>query len=519
MENESRIKKSLRNIAFGLGGQLLSVLLSFACRTLFISLLGTAYLGVSGLFSNILSVLSLAELGVGSAITYSMYRPLAEKDNKQLHSLMHLYASIYRVIGCIVAVLGLLLIPFLDNIVKEHPNIDHLEIIYVMFLANSVVSYFFAYKATIIIADQKKYITAIYEYGFNILQYVVQMGVLFCTRNFLLYLFVQILCSFFYNYFISKQADKLYPFLKQNKPEKLDPATKKTIYKNIGAMVAHKIGGVVRISTDNILISMYVGVYWVGLYSNYSLIIDIVDKFLGQIFSAVSASIGNLNAQESKEKSYQVFTTAYFINFWLYGLSTVCFFVLFRPFITIWIGSQYTMADSVILIIVMNFYVVGMRKMVLAYRDSLGLFWNDRYKPVFEATINLGASLFLVQKIGITGVFWGTFISFMTTCFWIEPYILYKHGFKKKVWIHFAKYVIYAGITCLAVFLTQLACSIFTTYTLSNFVGRAIFCLLIPNIIFAVLFFKTKEFKNLYSIVSNVITSLYNRRNKTVTKI
>lgn len=504
MNEESRIKNSIRNMVVGVGGKLFSMVFSFVGRTVFITILGAEYLGVTGLFTNILSMLSLAELGVGSAITYSLYKPLAEKDENKIKALMGLYAAAYRLIGFTVAVLGLSLVPFLGDIIKNKSNIPHLTIIYLMFLTNSVVSYFFAYKGSIIAADQRQYILTVWEYSFSFIQNVCQIVLLVITKDFLLYLAVQILCNFLYNFCIAKQADKIYPFLKNGKKVYLDKGSKNCIYKNIGAMMSHKMGGVIVFSTSNILIATFVGIYWVGLYSNYSMIIGIVNSFLGQIFSAINGSIGQLNAKETREKSYSVFCTAFFINFWIYGFCAISFWVLFNPFITMWIGSHYVMDKSIVLIIVLNFFITGMRKIVLTYKDTMGLFWNDRYKPLFEAGINLIVSIILVQEMGIVGVFLGAFISTMTTCFWVEPYILYKHGFKKSVRVHFLKYAMYTGITITVGFITELACSIFTAATFLNIAGRGIFCLLIPNAIFTILFFRTNEFKHVYGIVTGI---------------
>jgi len=504
MNHQSRTQNSIRNMLFSWGGQLFGVGLSFVGRTIFINILGAEYLGVNGLFSNILSMLSVAELGIGSAITYSLYQPLARKDENQMKALMGFYATAYRIIACIVAVLGLALVPFLEDIIKDKPAIPHLTIIYLMFLASSVISYFFTYKNTLIIADQKQYVITIYSYGFNLAQSIAQIIVLMVTGNFLWYLAIQMACVFLSNFFIAKKVDRVYPFLNDGPKVYLDKESKKSLFKNIAAMMLHKIGAVIVFSTDNILISMFVGVYWVGLYSNYIMIIGIVKNFINTIFSSITASVGQLNAKESSEKAYRVFTTAFFLNFWIYSFCAVSFWVLFNPFITMWIGSQYVMDKDIVLIMIANFFVTGMRGTVLTYRDTMGLFWQDRFKPLFECAINFIASVILVIKLGIIGVLLGTFISTMTTCFWVEPYILYKYGFKKNVRTHFGKYILYTVITIVTALLTEVACSVFTTYTFLSMAGRVAFCLLIPNSIIAMLFFRTKEFKHVYEIVSGL---------------
>lgn len=504
MADQSRTTNSIKNMSFGLGGQLLNLIVSFVGRTVFIIILGADYLGINGLFSNILAMLSLAELGVGSAITCCLYKPLAEKDEKKINALIHFFAVSYRKIGCTVATVGLMLAPFLEDIIKDKPDIPYLRLIYILFLANSVVSYFYAHKSAIISADQKQYIVAIYRNGFNLAISFAQILLLLATHNYLFYLIVQVVANVLANSLIARQANRMYPYLKNEKKESLDQETKSTIYKNIKAMVLHQLGTFAIFGTDNILISMFVGVYWVGLYSNYIMIIGIIDNFISSVFSAVTASVGHLNATETAEKAYSVFKTAYFLNFWLSGFCSIALWVLFNPFITLWIGPQYVLDPAIVFVIVINFFITGMRKTVISYKFTLGLFWPDRYKPLFESVINIIASVILLKEIGFAGVLWGTLISTVTTCLWVEPYVLYKYGFHKPVRIHFAKYGLYMSVTLAAALSTEWACSVFSGFTLVSVVGRAVCCVLIPNVFFALVFFRTREFQHVLGIAKGM---------------
>lgn len=494
-----RTLNSIRNSSFALVGQICTILLSFISRTIFIQTLSVEYLGINGLFSNIINLLSLAELGVGSAIIYSMYKPIADKDKKKINAIMNLYSKIYHIIGCSIGIIGLILLPFLDFIIKDN-NIPNIEFIYLMFLSNSVISYFFIYKSSILIADQKSYVISIYQYGFNILQYILQIIILLETKNFLFYLSIQIIITFLINYLISKQVDKRYKSFIRDKDLVLSKESKNEIKKNIGAMMFHRLGAVVSGATDNIIISAFVGLYTVGIYSNYNLILGTLNKLLNQIFTPLIGSIGNLTVTENSEKAYEVFKLVYFINFWFYSLSTICLWVMLNPFIISWLGQDYVMSSNVILIFLINFYIGGMRKTLLLYRDTMGLFWNDRYKPIFEVLINLVASLILVQSFGIAGVFLGTLISILTTSFWVDPYILYKHGFNKSMFVHFKKWFFYFIITIFVGLLTERISSIFTNYTLSSIIGGLLVCLIVPNVIFIIIFHRTAEFKQVFQI-------------------
>ena len=490
-----RTKNSVKNIVIGLIGQAFNIVVNFISRTIFIYILGVSYLGINGLFTNILSMLSLAELGVGSAIIYHMYKPLATKDENRLKSLMKLYSKTYKIIGIVVALLGISIVPFLNNIIKDKPNVPHLTIIYLLFLTNSVVSYFFAYKVSIINADQKSYIVTIKQQIYSVIQILGQIIVLLMTKNYLLYLLVQILCTFLFNLSISRKADELYPFLKSKDIEPLDAESKKTIFKHVAAMMSHKVGGVVVNGTDNILISSFVGVYWVGLYSNYVMILETVNKFLNQIFISIIASVGNLNAQETKQKSYDVYKKLLFLDFWIYSFSAICLWLLLNPFIEMWIGSKFVMQNSIITIVVINFYLKGMRQATVTYNTTLGLFWNDRFKPWAEALINLVASIILLKKLGIAGVFWGTFISTVTTSLWIEPYILFKHGFNKKINKYIIKYTYYTFVMLISAIVTKYISMLVTGNIVVCFIIKLIICIIVPNIIFILFCFKMNEFK------------------------
>lgn len=500
-----RTKNSIKNIVYGMTSQIVSTLINFISRTIFIKVLGMEYLGVNGLFTNILSMLSLAELGIGSAIIYNMYKPLAENNKEMLKSLMNLYSKAYRIIGILIFSLGVLIVPFLENIIKDTSNVSKLEIIYLLFLINSVVSYFYAYKSSIIIADQKNYIITIKQQIFIVIQVISQIVALLLTKNYIIYLIIQIICTLLLNISISKKADEIYGFLKEKNVKKLDTDNKKRIFKHVSAMMSHKFGTVVVNSTDNILISTFAGVYWVGLYSNYSMIISIVNRFISQIFTAITASIGNLNAMEGKEKSYNVYKKILFINFWIYGFCTICLWILLNPFIKIWLGNKFILSDSVVLIIVMNFYIMGMRTTTITYNTTLGLFWNDRFKPWIEAIINIVVSIILLRNFGMIGVLLGTLISTIATSFWVDPYILYKHGFNKKLRDYFKEYTIYTFILIITALITKYISNIVICNIYLQFIYKLIICLVLPNILFFIFFIKRNEFKELLKLLKNIL--------------
>lgn len=505
MNNYSRVENCIRNISISLIGQVLSLIISFVNRTVFISTLGDIYLGVNGLFTSILSVLSVAELGVGNAIIYNMYKPLAENDTKKLKGLMKLYARAYKIIGTVVGVIGIFLIPFLKYIIKENTNIPNINIIYCMFLLNSVLSYFFSYKRSILIADQKSYIVNNYQFKYNIVQLIIQIIILKITRNFLLYLIAGIIFSVLINILISRSANKNYPYICICNDNYLSKEEVKGIFKNICAIFMYKFSAIIINSTDNIVIASFIGTSFVGLYSNYLLLINSITMILSTIFNSLTASIGNLNASESTKKKYEIYNTVNFISFWMYGFCSICFLVLINSFIELWIGSKYILDNFTVLIIVLNFYTTGMQYGTSTFRDSTGMFWIGRYLPLFAAVINLGVSITLVRYIGIAGVLLGTIISRLCTYFWFDTLILHKKILKRSIDKYFAKYFLY---TCTTIFTTIIIILItfpLVNNTWVNFIFKMGICAVVANLVFYFLFKRTSEFKYVLNVVKNML--------------
>lgn len=499
----SRTLHSIRNTKYGVLGQLMGFTISFFARIIFVRILSAEYLGLNGLFSNILSILSFAELGVGTAIVYSMYKPLAEKDEAKLKSLVWLYRRAYITIGVTIAIMGSALTPFLGYIVKYMPNIPYIQIIYLMFVANSAISYFFSYKRSLIIADQNGYIITFYHYLMYFFLNIIQILTLLLTHNYIFYLGLQLMNTLIENIIISRKANQLYPFLKEKGDEKLDKTERSTIVRNVKAMICHKIGSIAVTGTDNILISKFVGVVSVGMYSNYLLIITALKQVIGTFFQALTASIGNLRVIGTNERSEFVFNCINLLGFWIYAFASICLINLFNPFIQIWLGETYLFPMSLVVIIIINFYLTGMRQSVLTFRDAFGLYWYDRYKPLFEAGVNLVASVALAKQYGTAGILIGTAISTLTTCFWVEPYVLYKYGFKSPVKSYFIKYALYTVLMLIVGYITSVICAKFSSITLVGFMSKMIVCVIIPNVTFAYVFWRKKEFQHLLKVFKN----------------
>lgn len=506
-----RTKKSAINIITAFISQFLLILLGFISRKVMIDSVGVEYLGINGLMSNILTILSLAESGIGTAMIYALYKPLAEKNVPKIKALMNFYKNTYRVLALFTALAGLSILPFLKYIMKDN-TVENSIVIYLLFLFSSVCSYLYSYKISMNNADQNKYLSTIFNTVTQILVLVAKVLILYLTKNYVLFLSIDIASTLIKNFIFSKMMDKRYPYLKEKVTEKLDKETKDSLYVNIKSLFIGKIGYIISVSSDNLVISSRISIKTVGLYSNYTTITSAVSGFVGIFISSISASIGNLLAEESKEKVYDIYKTTEFINFWLYFFSSICIFCLSETFISLWIGEQFLMGKGVLLLIVINFFISGIMSPIDSVKCAAGLYKPDRYITIFAALVNFIISMALAKPLGISGVFIGTLLSTLLFSFWIKPVIVYKYIFKKNVLEYFKRMLFQISIT----FIMGIVCLfigewVFYEYTINNLLFKLLVCIIIPNIIFVAIYFRTYEFKYLYNIVTLVIMNIKNK--------
>ena len=489
----SRIENSIRNMKITVTGQLVALLVSFISRTVFIRILGSEYLGLSGLFTNILSVLSLAELGINTAIMYSLYEPLAKQDHAKIRAIMSLFAKVYTLICVTIGLVGTALTPFLGFLIKERPNIDGIEVYYLLFVLNLALSYLAAYKRLLLFADQKKYIDSIYHFLTASVLNVVQISVLLLTANYFLFLMLNVVATVTENLLITTQVNRLYPFLKTEKARQLDKQERSDIFKNIKAVFMNRIGYTIINGTDNIVISKFIGLVAVGLYSNYLLITTSVNRLIAIFYQSIIGSVGNVGATESKDKISETFRNIDFIGFWIYGFSAISLLILVNPFIRLWIGEPYQLDNLIVLIIAVNFYLQGNRMSLQIFKESLGLLWYDRYRPILESALNLAISLLLVTQYGIAGVLLGTILSTLMSSFWIEPWVLYKYGMTGRLRDYFLAYARrFLLVLSLGAGMTWIAWKMVFP-PLIQLVLLAALCLILPNLVIYLAYRKTSE--------------------------
>ena len=493
MNSNTRTKNTVRNIGSNFLILILKTFFMFATRTFFIYYLGKEALGLNGLFTNVLSMLSLAELGIGQAINFSLYKPLAQNNCSKISSLMSFYRKVYRIIGISVIIIGIILIPFLKYLINDIETINDVYLIYILYLLNTGTSYFISYKETLIIADQKKYEIMKIEAIFTVVLNVLQIIFLILTKNFIVYLAIQLVISFIQKFATNRYITKKYNSIDFKTKKKIDDSDKKTITKNVKAMFFHKIGDYCINGTDNLILSSFINITIVGLYSNYLTLIALINSFVSTIYSGLTASLGNLIATESYDKRYLVFNKMNFVSFLLHGLSFVVLLNIFNDFITLWVGGEYCLDYLVVLSILISFYLTGMRVPCSITKTAAGLYDIDKFTPIIQAIVNLVVSIILVNKMGVLGVVIGTIVSSIVLPSWQRPYIVYKYVLKKSVKEYIINYIKYVLIITFTSLITLV---IFNSFSVSNLLLYIILKTGMATLIFGALVyivFHTKE--------------------------
>lgn len=489
MNKESRTSKSIKNILYSCFFQIITLILSFINRTIFIWILGVGYLGISGLFSDILSLLSLADLGFSVALTYSMYKPLAEHDYKKLAGLINLYKKVYRIIALAVTIIGLAIVPFLKYLVHLNKPIPNLTLYYLLFLANTVASYLVVYKTSILTADQKEYILNKYRSIFSILQTTFMTIFLWMTHNYTVYLCVQVFFTYAMNFYCSHIAEKEYPFIK----EKIELPLKevKDIFKNLYSVFLYKISGVLLNATDNTLISILVGTAVVGYYSNYSMIIVNATNLINTLFYSLTASLGNLVVKENEERRYKVFQMMQSISI---ILSTICicgFTFLIQDFIRLWLGNKFVLNDIVLAAIICNFYLSIILLPIWVYREATGLYQQTKYIMLVTAILNLGLSIWWGKVFGLAGILFASAVARLATYVWYEPVLLFKRYLGHSSWVYFKGILESLIFTAFLMLAEELSINRFEPHNWIQFVLKAVVVALMSAILVIMYYFRS----------------------------
>ena len=498
--NESRIAKTQKNAVTAIAQNFLSIILSFLARIIFVRILSVDYLGINGLFSNVLNVLSLADLGMQTAMMYSLYKPIAEDDKDKIKNLVAFFKKIYMVIAIVVFIVGIAVIPFLKFIINLDRDIPNLIAYYILSLLNVVISYLFIYRTTLIVADQKSFILNKYIMIFRIISFGAQIIVLILFKNYFLYLAVAVIVGFLSNLYQNHIALKLYPFLKE-KASKLEKSDINRIVVDIKALFIYRISGTIQSNTDNILISIFVGTVFVGYYSNYIMVITSLISVITLIFNSVKASIGSIIASDDTTLEHKEF---YFwvlelLDFWMVAFCSICCICLFSDFVELFFGKEYVLSLPIVIAIVLIFYTNNIRQTIWTFRETTGLFHETQYITTVTAILNIVFSLIGGHYWGMLGILIATVLSRMLYAWWKEPIILFNSYFRKSSKHYYVVYVcrfLLFGLTCITTYILGMVLK--SDNLLVTFVWKIIICCIVPNLIFFFYFKNSKEFKYLW---------------------
>lgn len=505
-----RSKKVLKNSLFGLAGYMLLMISNFITRSVFIDQLGMSMAGVDTTFKNFLHVLSLAELGMSTGLIYKLYKPIQDKDNAAIKRVLNFYKLAYTVISGIFmsgAVILSLVVTFVVTDTGMHPL--YICLLFLLYAADTVASYLFANRKALIVADQNNYLVNRNDAFISLITLVAQVTFLYLTRSFIVYAIIKIFCRLLGASLIGRKFVKMYPEIAADRSkDTINGEERKSLLKNMSALLCHRIGGVSVTATGSAIISGFLGTVAAGIYGNYTLITNTLLALLTQVFHGITASFGNVLTVESRDTAYKKFQQIYFFNYLVVSFCTVSVAVLIQPFMRFWIGTEESMLTytSVALLLV-YFYMFGMRRVVLMTKDSAGLYRPDRYFAIVEACINIVLSIVFVQWLdSVNGIILANVISIFVIPFWVQPILVYKRVLHRRPVHYYLRYAFYTAVTavmvCVTLWLTDF---IVVDAILVELFLKGLVCLVVPNAINVLIFFKTEEMRSTYKMIRNIL--------------
>ncbi|MBE6754127.1 MAG: hypothetical protein E7559_07255 [Ruminococcaceae bacterium] len=512
----TRARNTFLNTVAGVTAKLVNIAAGLVMRWVFIYTLGEEYLGVKGLFTSVLTMLSFAELGLSGAITYAMYKPVAEGNNQRIAALLNFYKTAYRMVAASVMVLGLALLPFMHIIVppdKVSPEIyRQIYLIYILYVANTAISYLLIYKTTLLTAHQEHRYVSRVQTIFSVIRVTVECITLFIFKNFIVYLVLGILITRGQNWVTSRYAEKRYPELKEHSDAQLTAEEKKKLLRDVGAKMLYKVSNALMHGCDNVIISAVFGSTMVGYVDNYTMVTKRVNNLVNQFYNSASPSIGNLAAQSDSQRQYSTFRMLHFTAFWVCCFAATSFITLLNPFIGLWLGDSFQLSALFVLVVTFQFYINSMIHPVSAFRDTNGLFVQGRFRPVVMACINIGLSILFALhfrdtdvQMGIIGVKAATSIAQILTMQWFDPMLVFKRVFKVSLLKYYRNWFIFFFLTAGSCALTWYI-STFINFgsTFLTFGTKMLLCLIIPNTIVVLFYHRTEEFRQLMATLKRI---------------
>ena len=500
-----RTKNAGRNMMFGTLQKVYQIIMPFIMRTVMIYYMGISYAGLNNLFTSILQVLNLAELGIGAAMTASMYEPIASDNREQICALMNLYKKAFRWIGTIILILGVIILPFIPKMISGGvPEELNLYILYLMYLTNTVMSYWlFAYKNSLIYAHQRIDIHSKVMLLTNTIQYILQLYILIVLKNYYLYLGASIFSQILTNILVARNVDSMYPHYKAK--GRVDENTLYEIKKKIKGLITNKIGSTILISADSIVISAFMGLSILAIYQNYFFIISSIIAIMYIIYQSCLAGIGNSLIVESPKKNFEDFKTMTFSILWISTLCCSCFMCLFQPFMKIWMGEEYLLPYSMIICFCIYFYVFQIDQLIGTYKDAAGIWYSDRFRPLITAVINLVMNIILINFIGLYGVILSTVFSLILVGVPWMTNNLFKNIFKEEdSFIYLITLLRYAITSIIVISIPTIICSKIEDIGVNTLILKLIICICVTNIINVLIYYKSNEFVKIKQILKRL---------------
>ncbi len=503
-----RTKNAARNVVFDGTMEIVNMIVPFIIRSVMLHFLGTEYLGLNGLFKSLLTFLNLAELGVGSAMVFSMYKPIAEDDTPAICALLRLYRTLYRIIGLVIAAVGLLLMPVLPSLIKSElpPGVD-LYILYLMNLGNTVITYWlFAYKSSLLQAHQRRDVISKVTLAVRVTEYILKILILVFTRNYYLYLAVQLLCQIAVNLLTAVCAGKMYP---RYVPGGKLPKEKTTdIFHRVRDLFTSKLSATVFDSADTLVISSFMGLTVLAVYQNYYFIITALRMMLIVVLNACMAGVGNKMVMESKEANYRNLERISLLFSWLLGVSSSMLLCIYQPFMNVWMGEENMLAIGLVLCFVVYYYSMGANKLINMFKDAAGIWQRDRWRPLTAALVNLGLNLATVRWLGLYGVLLSSVFSII---FIQVPWLfhnLFREVFPRQYLVRYIR--LSCGLTAVALVscgASWFACSLFKLNVWPTIILNALVSFLVPNLFYYAVYGRNPVFRESLSQLKRSLLS------------
>lgn len=493
----ARSANAKRNIFFGIVNKMIVLVMPFVMRLVIIRAIGAEYLGLGSLFSSILQVLNMTELGFSSAIIYSMYKPVADNDTKTLGAILNFYKKIYFAIGCIILIAGIVIMPFLPKLISgATPGNINIYILFGIYLINTVVSYWlFAYKNALISAYQRSDILSNINSAVYLCTYLIQFLVIMFTKNYYLYVVVLVFASVAINISVHVTTKKMYPDIISS--GEISKSLKKDIVVKVKGLLISKVCVTSRNSFDSIVVSAFLGLIVNAIYNNYYYIMNAVVSLMAIIGVAIQAGVGNSIVIETKEKNFQDMQKLNFIYMWLAGWCTVCLLCLYQPFVRICFGNDMVFPYYIVILFCVYFYVLKMGDIRTVYSDAKGLWWENRYRALIEAISNILLNLILGKFFGVTGIVVATLISLFAFNFLWGSTIIFQYYFTEQSPLQYFKYhFLYALVTVGACLVTGFLCDCIQVDGLRGLIIRGIICVVVPNIYYCICYLGNKKFRD-----------------------